>query len=126
MSRNPQETRAQYLTGATAAAAATGFAQSDWARNAYLLLNVFANGGGAVTVALSSSIASGAGGTAVTSVTTAATGLSFYKLPPEKLSQFVSASSSGSAGAPVYSSSILLFDYLDSTQGATAARPVQL
>ena len=121
-----KEIRGFYLSGATAAAPATGYGQSDYAKNGFLLLNVFSNGGGTVTVALSSGTATGSAGTAVTSVTTAATGLSFFRLPPEKLSKFFYGSSSGSAGAPVYTSSLVLSDYLDSSQGAIASRPVAL
>ena len=122
MANKVREFRAQYLTGATAAAAATGYVTSDNPNNAFLLLNVFANGGGTITVALSSGTATGAAGTAVTSLSTAATGLTWWRLPADRLQRYVYASSSGSAGAPVYTTTLEVLDLLDSSAGTIANR----
>lgn len=92
MAKNPEETRAQRIASVlSATAAATGYVQTDYANNTFLIIDVLGVGTNH-TVALSTGSATGAVGSNVsvnsaTSVVVTATGTNVYHLN-DKLAKY--------------------------------------
>lgn len=125
MANHPQETRVLYVAGGVASAAATGTVEVDYPTNAWAILTCVSAGGGTVTVNLSTSTVSGATGSAVTTITASANGVVVPVHLQSKLSKWVYASGTGSAGAPDYGLVIVGQGYANSSEITTAGNPTE-
>jgi hypothetical protein len=124
MANHPQETRALHVMGAISqSAAATGYVEVDYPTNAWAVLECLSAGGGTVSVAISTGTATGAAGSAVTTVTASSNNVCVPVHFQSKLSKYVYASGTGSAGAPSYSLAIVGQGYANSATVTTAGNP---
>lgn len=123
MANHTEETRVVYIASGVASAAATGYGEVDYPTNAWAILNCVSAGGGTVTVAISTGTATGAAGSALTTITANANTTSVAVHLNDKVSKYVYASGSGSAGAPVWQLSVVGQGYANSAAIMTAGTP---